>query len=77
MKTAISIRENDKTIYLADQTDHYNMPAGYNELSRPFKKAAAYIEENRARLEEMTMYAIIRELESLFKLRFHTYCRMD
>ncbi len=76
-KTIITVRESDKEIYLIDMTDLYNEPAGYNKKVQGFKKVAEYIKNNMSKLEQMTMYQVIRELDTIKDLSFHTYCRVD
>ena len=77
-KTYIRIDKEAKEISLSDNTDQYNLPAGYNRGVQGIKKAFEYIEANREELQTMTMYRVIEKLEEIApKLKFHTYCRMD
>lgn len=77
VKTTISVRESDKAIYLMDRTDPFNEPRGYNKNVRGFKKVANYINSNMEKLEQMSMYQVIAELDKVADLRFRTYCAMD
>ena len=77
-KTTIRINCERKEIFLADQTDQYNMPAGFNRGKQGIKKAFAYIEANMQELQTLTMYRAIERIEAVApKLKFHTYCMMD
>jgi hypothetical protein len=76
MTTSITIRENDKCIFLADLTDHYNGTSAYNRNTRSFKKAAAFVEANRERLENSTLYSVIDELNN-YNLKMRSYCAID
>lgn len=76
-KTFISIRPEEKQIFLIDTTDSYNEPRGYNKKVQGFKKVAEFAKQNMARLETLSMYEVIRELDTVKDLRFHTYCAMD
>jgi len=77
MKTSIRTNVDAKEIFLADTTDQNNLPCAYNTKTRRIKKAIAYVEENRARLEQMTMYQVIYDIHFHFNCGFHSYCAMD
>lgn len=76
-KTYIAVRRADREISLRDNTDQNNLPSGYNKGVRGFNKVADYIEANREKLEQMTMYSVISELDIVYDLKFRTYCAMD
>lgn len=75
--TNISVDLKDKSISLRDLTDQWNLPSGFNKKVQGFKKVAEYIEKNRSELESMGMYNVIKKLDEIKDLRFHTYCAMD
>ena len=75
-KTAIRINK-DNSITLCDRTDFNNYPMAASTMKRGLKKAVAYIQENQAKLEMMSMYSIVNILDDQFNLRMHTWCSMD
>lgn len=76
-KTGISVDEVNRKISVSDLEDMNNLPRGFNRNVQGFKKVAEYINNNREKLEKMTMYSVINELDTIKDLRFHTYCAMD
>ena len=75
MKTAITV-QNDGGLHLRDITDEYNWTSAYNQGKRGLKKAHAYIEANRARLETISISKVCNELDT-FGLKMRMYCAMD
>ena len=76
-KTNIYIDYENKKISLEDLTDQWNLPRGYSRKVRGFKKVVQYARENLPRLQQMTMYSVISELDTVADLGFRTYCAMD
>ena len=76
MKTSIRVSADQKDIFLTDLDDKYNGTSAYNRGKRSIRKAVAHITENRARLEELSIFRVCEELDA-YGLNMRVYCAMD